>query len=197
MKKLIFSILLVALTCNVVAQEKGKVRIGLDAGLAFPNRGIGIDGGIDIRYNFMSNFNAGIKFGLAALAKDIVNTPLNYSATAGAATYTLFHGDYYFNKPASSFAPFLGAGAGSFTVANVHVDAANQSVSSNILTDSKYGVLLRGGFEAGKFRMALEYYMIPPSTLVDIYNARFGTTGNNFLNLSIGFYIGGGRWRNN
>jgi hypothetical protein len=43
--------------------------------------------------------------------------------------------------------------------------------------------------------MAADYNIVASSTLVDIQNNPIGTTGNNYLNLSIGFYIGGGHWR--
>lgn len=197
MKKLIFSLFFTTLVFNANAQEQGKVRVGLDAGIALPNMGAGLNGGLDLRYNFSTKVNAGIKFGGAFMLKDYVNNPGEYSATVCAMKYTLFHGDYYFNRPASSFAPFLGGGAGSFSIMNIHYDAVDQSAAAGITTSPKLGGLLRSGFEAGHFRMALEYYMIPSSTLVDVFNARLGTTGNSFLNLSIGFYLWGGKWRNN
>lgn len=194
MKKLVLSLLIVAFAFNLNAQEKGKFRVGLDAGLAFPNSGLGFNGDIDLRYNIMDNLNAGIKFGLAALGKDISLS--GGTGTVSAMTYSLITSDYYFNKPASSFAPFLGAGFGSFSIGNVQVlTSSNESTPSNLLIERRLGGLLRGGFEAGHFRMALEYYLIPNSALVDINNNIIGTTGNSFLNLSIGFYLGGGRWR--
>jgi outer membrane protein X len=194
MKKLVLSLLIVAFAFNMNAQEKGKIRVGLDAGLAFPNAGIGFNGDIDLRYNIMDNLNAGVKFGFAALGKDISLS--GGTGTVSAMTYSLITSDYYFNKPESSFAPFLGAGLGSFSIGNVQViTSSNENTASNLLVEHKIGGLLRGGFEAGHFRMALEYYLIPRSSLVDINNNIIGTTGNGFLNLSIGFYLGGGHWR--
>jgi len=197
MKKLIVSLFIATFVFVLNAQEKGKIRVGLDAGLAFPNAGLGFNGDLDIRYNIMDNLNLGVKFGMAAFAKDLVTSGTNYSGTASAMTYSLATGDYYFNKPASSFAPFLGGGLGSFSIGNMQLTSSNQSttVSSSLLIEHKIGGLLRGGFEAGHFRMALEYFLVPSSTVVDINNATVGTTGNSFLNLSIGFYLGGGKWR--
>ncbi|MDD4971150.1 MAG: hypothetical protein PHT07_17110 [Paludibacter sp.] len=197
MKKLIVSLFIATFVFALNAQEKGKIRVGLDAGLAFPNAGLGFNGGLDIRYNIMDNLNLGVKFGLAALAKDIVGSGTNYTATASALTYSLVNGDYYFNKEESSFAPFLGGGLGTFSIINMRLTSADQSTTlpAGLLIEHKIGGLLRGGFEAGHFRMALEYYLVPGSRLVDINNATIGTTGNSFLNLSIGFYLGGGKWR--
>ena len=197
MKKLITSLLIVAFAFTMNAQETGKIRVGLDTGLAFPNAGLGFNGDLDIRYNILDNLNLGVKFGLAALAKDIVGSGSNYTATASAMTYSIVNGDYYFNKPASSFAPFLGGGLGSFSIGNMQMTSSDQSstIPANFLIEHKIGGLLRGGFEAGHFRMALEYYLVPASSVVDLNNVIVGTTGNSFLNFSIGFYLGGGKWR--
>jgi outer membrane protein W len=197
MKKLVLSLLIVALAFNLNAQEKGKFRGGLDVGLALPNAGAGFNGNIDLRYNIMDNWNAGVKFGLAALAKDfsMASTGGTSSATACALTYSLITSDYYFNRPASSFAPFLGGGFGSYSIDNIQVLSNTNTSTPNVAIDHKFGGLLRGGFEAGHFRMGLEYYLIPRSTLYDPYGTVAGSTGNNFLNLFIGFYLGGGHWK--
>lgn len=194
MKKLVLCLLVVVIAFNVNAQEKGKIRVGLDAGLALPNAGAGFNGDLDLRYNIMDNLNAGVKFGFAALAKDLSLSA--GTATASAMTHLLATSDYYFNKPASSFAPFLGGGLGSYSIGNIQVlSSSSQSTPSGLLIEQKFGGLLRGGFEAGHFRMALEYYLIPNSTLVDMNNNKVGTTRNSYLNLAIGFYLGGGRWK--
>jgi outer membrane protein W len=199
MKKLILSLLIVALAINLNAQEKGKIRVGLNMGLGFPSLGVGIDGDLDIRYNVMDNLNFGVKFGAASLAKDMKrqfdNTTL---ATACAITSTLFTGDYYFNKPNSHFATFLGGGFGRYSIANVQIssDDDKQDISNmNPDISKKVGGLLRCGFESRHFRMAMEYYIIPSSNLVDLDKNLIGTTENSFLNFTIGFYFGGGRWR--
>jgi len=197
MKKIILSIFIVVFALSLNAQQQGKIRVGLDGGIGMPNAGLGFNGDLDIRYNIMDNLNLGVKFGLTALAKDIVGSGSNYTATASAMTSSLITGDYYFNKPASSFAPFLGGGLGSFSIGNMLITSEDQSttVPAGLLIEHKIGGLLRGGFESGHFRMALEYYLVPSSSVVDLNNVYVKTTGNSFLNLSIGFYMGGGKWK--
>ena len=205
MKKLILSFLVIALAFNINAQQQGKIRVGLDAGLALPNRGAGLNGDLDIRYNVADNMNIGIKFNGGILLKDMyvdetANTASIKSSVIGS---TLLTSDYYFNDGTSSFAPFLGGGLGVFKIINLGLSAIGNTPPSptntaNILPETKYGGLLRGGFEAGHFRMALEYYLIPRSALYDLNsNSYNGTAGNNFVNLTIGFYLGGGHWRKN
>jgi len=198
MRKIIFGLLILAFTVNLNAQEQGKIRVGLDAGLGLPNAGLGFIGDLDIRYNIMDNMNLGVKFGLAALAKDMELNGTSSTVTASGISFSLLTGDYYFNRPNSNFAPFLGGGFGSYSIGNFRYTAAtNTTVNtpSNILIERKLGGLLRTGFEAVHFRMALEYYIIPASSYVDVNNTIIGTTGNSYVNMSIGFYLGGGKWR--
>jgi len=198
MKKLIVNLFIATFVFVLNAQEKGKIRVGLDAGFCIPKLGVGFDGDLDIRYNIMDNLNVGVKFGVAALVKDIIiASPENSSYTACGLTSSLITGDYYFNKPDKSFAPFLGGGFGLYSIANMRATSStlSSSVPSGISVENKFGGLLRGGFEAGHFRMALEYNMIPQSGLVDLSNSIIGTTSNSYINLTIGFYLGGGKWR--
>lgn len=203
MRKVVLSLLFVAFVFSANAQEKGKIRVGVNAGLALPNSGVGIAGDLDIRYNVMDNVNVGVKFGLASLVKDMdINNPSgNIDATVGAATSTLLISDYYFSDGNSSFAPFLGGGLGFYNALNIKMVGTGSTAPttpsdlSSFLPEKKFGGLLRGGFEAGHFRMSLEYYLIPKSTVVDINNVSMGKAGNSFLNATIGFYLGGGRWR--
>ncbi len=203
MKKLILGFIVIAFAFNLNAQEKGKIRVGLDAGLALPNAGAGFDGSLDIRYNIMDNVNVGIKFNGGLLLKDIaVDEAANTaSITTSVISSTLATSDYYFNNGNNSFAPFLGGGLGFYKIVNIEISATGTDTPtpptdmSGFQGENKFGGLLRGGFEAGHFRMALEYYLIPQSTLLDLNNASIGTTGNSFLNLTLGFYLGGGKWR--
>lgn len=196
MKKLILCLIISVFVLNLNAQEKGKIRVGIDGGLGFPNSGLGFAGGLDARYNITDNINAGIRVGGAALFKDIyVNT-----VTINGINNYLITSDYYFNNDKSSFAPFLGGGIGVNSIQNIKMTIANGastsiSNTSGFLMESKIGALFRGGFEAGHFRMTAEYHLIPNSKVVDLNNAIVGTTGNSYLNISIGFYIGGGYWR--
>jgi len=200
MRKLFLGLLILAFAVNLNAQEQGKIRVGLDGGLSFPNAGFGFTGDLDIRYNIMDNLNLGVKFGLAALAKDMELNGTSSTVTACAITSSLLTGDYYFNKPNSSFVPFLGGGFGSYSIGNFRYTATtNTTVNTptNIIVEKKLGGLLRTGFEAGHFRMALEYYIIPGSSFVNENNEIKGITGNSYVNLAIGFYLGGGKWRKN
>lgn len=200
MKKLFFIVVLAIVTLSSSAQEQGKIRGGANLGFAFPNAGIGFAADLDLRYNITDNINAGLLLTSFAGFKDMtadVNSSLT-TMTVGASSGFLVHGDYYFNDGTSSFAPFLGAGLGSFGVSNIHITSNETSSSTSSISASdatKFGGVIRGGFEAGHFRLGLSYYLIPSSDLYDLSATRIGTTGNSYLNLTLGFYLGGGKWR--
>lgn len=204
MRKVILSLLLVAFVFSVNAQEKGKIRVGFSGGLTLPNSGFGLGGDMDIRYNVMDNVNVGVKFGSAIMFKDVILDEVTNTASLKACglTSTLVISDYYFSDGLSVFAPFIGGGLGLFKVLNLGLTAQQNTTNyysstdfAGVLPERKFGGMLRGGFEAGHFRMSLEYYLVPRSTVVDVNNLSMGMARNSFLNATIGFYLGGGRWR--
>jgi len=204
MKKVFLSLLIVAFAFSANAQEKGKIRVGFNGGLALPNLGAGLNGDLDIRYNIMDNLNAGVKFTGGMLVKDLTEDVANgtASATAGVISSTLVTSDYYFSKGTSIFAPYLGGGLGFYKVMNIGITASGSTTPtppsdySAFTPESKFGGLIRGGFELGHFRMGLEYYLAPSSNVIDMTSmTASGTTANSYLSISLGFYLGGGHWK--
>jgi len=180
------------MTTGVFAQVEGKVRGGLDLGGCFPNGGGGgvcID--VPLGYNLQDNMNVGIKLGVAAMAKV---DPFGETGKVAAninflATYT-----YYFNSGGSPFAPFVGAGAGIYTLAAI----SDEMVGVTVDAGNKFGALLTAGFEIAKFRLAFQYNLVPSSG-VTITGTGVTTNNNSIKNsysgMTIGFYIGGGKWK--
>jgi len=204
MKKFIFSILLCLLVVSLQAQVKGKLRLGGNLGLTIPTGGFGgaIDV-LDLRYNFLDNLNAGVKVGGAFMLRDVTQvSDAMTEATMHLNTNIMLVGDYYFNKGTSSFAPFIGGGIGSFSIFDLYMQAESDTEYNYELDEipspeRTYGGALRAGFEIGKFRMALEYYIIPETTKYDVNNIlqAAGTSANNYVSLNLGFYFGGGKWK--
>ena len=50
--------------------------------------------------------------------------------------------------------------------------------------------MIRGGIELGKLRLAFEYNIIPKT---DFESG--GSISNSYFGVSIGFYVGGGKWK--
>ncbi len=201
MKKLFLLLLATLAVYTLDAQEQGELRVGFNAGLAIPYHGRGLSADMDIRYNITDNFNAGVKAGLAAMIREINDDYLNFNASGMGSinTSALITGDYYLNKGTSNFAPFVGGGLGCFSLINIYVSAYQQddfNINMNEFNpDFTFGGLLRGGFELSKLRVALEFYLIPYTTLYDVNLEDIGRAANSYVNLSVGFYIGGGSWR--
>lgn len=199
MKKVIIILLSVLTVLIADAQEKGKIRVGFNGALAIPQAGLGFTGDWDIRYNISNRVNAGIMFNGSLQTKDLIsNGGITSQLTLNGSTGILAHGDYYFNKPGSVFATFIGGGIGTIKVGNIQIASFEQSGEGfgrfAVSAENTSQGLIRGGFEAGHFRMTLNYYIIPESALYDLVNMTVGSTRNSYVSLSIGFYLGGGRW---
>jgi outer membrane protein W len=193
MKKIILTAMVVFAFGFANAQEEGKFRVGLDLGYAMPKGGGGILYALEAKYNLKDNMNVGLRWGGAAMAKSISDNLDAEVSTNGVIAGTF---DYYFHKSGSSFAPFVGAGVGYYTLGNIGLSAVGNDL--NLDASSKFGGLVRGGFELGKFRMGLEYNLIPKSTAttVNVLNLTAGERkiANSYLGISLGFYVGGGKW---
>ncbi len=200
MKKAIIILFLILCGQNLVsAQEEGKFRFDLRLGYA--NALDEVSGGVlaiaEPKYVINSNMNVGLRLGVAAIAKNIqIEGTDEGEAEIGANFSYLGTFDYYFHKDGSSFAPFVGAGAGYYSLANIDTRSSGD-FSEEIETDGKFGGMLRVGFDWYKFRLAAEYNLIPKTDLRDLQNNTIGSSKNSYLGISLGFYFGGGKWKDN
>ncbi len=195
MKKIILTAMVVFAFVNGYSQEEGKFRVGLDLGYTVPsNGGGGILFSLEPKYNFKDNMNVGLRIGAAAMVRDIETDGETSSAKISANGSYVGTYDYYFNKSGSSFVPYI-RGVGYYSIANVEFDVLDEPSSQTALDASgKIGGLLRGGFEWGKFRMGVEYNLVPKSELQDLSGVKKGTIANSYLGIHLGFYVGGGKW---
>lgn len=179
------------------AQEKGKFRVGLDLGYAAASGGGGILFDIEPKYNISDNMNVGLRIAGAATVRELNGQEAEVASTGSyLGTY-----DYYFNNSSSGFAPFIGAGLGYYGLANLEFKNGNDS-SGSFDVSGKFGGMIRGGFELGKFRLGLEYNIIP-KTESESFSITDGSSNiqvgsyevkNSYFGVSLGFYLGGGKW---
>ena len=187
MKKLFFALTLMLAVAQVShAQEEGKFRVGLEAGYTMPDGGGGVLIAIEPKYNIADNMNIGLRFESSAMAKNVTDSGLTVEADLAASASYLGTFDYYFHNGSSSFAPFFGVGAGYSTLANLSFEDFGDAEAE---VDGKFGGLVRAGFELGKFRLAATYNLIGKS---EIETAEIK---NSYLGISLGFYLGGGKWK--
>ena len=199
MKKIILLVLITTAFANGYSQEKGKFRVGLDLGYVPASGGGGGLFSLEPKINIKDNMNIGLRLGGAAVVRDLVtNESDQFTAkVAGIGSYVGTY-DYYFHKSGSgsSFAPYVGAGFGYYSLANVEVDDADvdQSQTLDPTVSGVFGGLIRGGFEWAGFRMGLEYNFIPDSDIENIDGDVVGTAKNAYIGIHIGFFVGGGKW---
>lgn len=196
MKKIILLLLTILAFANGYSQEKGKFRVGLDFGFVPSDGGGGAMFSLEPKYNINDNMNVGIRLGAAAIIKDLNTDGTSSSAKVSANGSYVGTYDYYFHKSGSSFAPYLGAGVGYYSLANIEVDdtSSNTDTTLNPSVSGKMGALIRGGFEWAGFRMGVEYNLIPDSDLEGLNGDVVGTAKNAYLGIHIGFFVGGGKW---
>ncbi|MFH6971898.1 hypothetical protein DR871_011150 [Flavobacterium petrolei] len=194
MKKIILSACIAFFCVSSYAQKEGGFRVGLDLGVVPTNGGGGALFSLEPKYNIKDNMNVGLRIGIAAIVRDINDSGATTSAKVAANGSYVATYDYYFNGAGKSFVPYIGAGAGYYSIANVELDDTNNSNDVNVDATGKMGGLVRGGFEWGKFRMGLEYNLVPESNLQDINGNNQGTVANSYLGIHLGFYVGGGKW---
>lgn len=196
MKTILLSItILLGISYNAYAQEEGKFRGGLDLGVAIPSGGAGFLFDLELKYNIKDNMNVGFRYGSAAIIKAVqLSTGDEFeSADISANVSYMATYDYYFVL-GGSFNPFVGGGLGLYTLASVSAKDGDEFDSGNLDTSSKFGGFIRGGFEASKFRFTMEYDLIGESQLQDVDGNEVGTIKNGYLGVTVGFYVGGGKW---
>lgn len=190
-----------ALACIAVSNAQTSTgaykpfKVDLALGYAIP-QGSGAKGGVlfavEPKYAVMDALSLGLRLEGAVTARGFYSDGGSASAKVATSSSYLLTGDYYFDTH-SSFRPFTGAGAGMFSLASASFDD-NTDVS--IGASTKFGGLIRAGFEVGHFRMGLEYNLIPKST----ETVQDGSTTpitvsskNSYLGIKLGFFIGGGK----
>jgi outer membrane protein W len=203
MKKLLIAILTLALAQTTFAQQAGRFRMGMDIGPAIPQGGgIGALLNLEPKVNLNNKMNIGIRFGVAGIAKDVTyyDFTQDYEGEVSANVSVAGTFDYYFNNGKSNVAPFIGVGYGYYALSNLDVkngDFDNPDDIGNLDADFKWAPMVRAGVELGKFRMGAEYNFVPKSDLQNTSGQVIGEAGNQYFGFTLGFYVGGGKWRNN
>ena len=200
--KRLFAITLLLFICQLtMAQQAGRFRMGMDLGAAIPKGGgIGALVNLEPKVNLNNNMNVGIRFGVAGLAKDVTYYDVieDYEGEISGNVSVTGTFDYYFNRGASNVAPYIGAGFGYYALSSIEVNSDDFDTPDNfgdLEADFKWAPMVRAGVELGKFRMGAEYNFIPTSNLQNAAGDIIGEAINQYFGFTLGFYVGGGRWR--
>ena len=184
MKSILTLLMFSLLISFAQAQTFKPFKVDASIGYANPQGNIakaGVLFALEPKYAVVDALALGLRWeGALTAAIHYDNQGQRVTGDVNALSSYLLTGDYYFSN--KRFRPFAGAGTGFFRVANIDADTddindPNYSASEDYAT--KYGFMLRGGFEYGHLRGGLEYNIIGERT--------------NYLGIKLGITFGGGR----
>jgi len=202
MKKMIVVFTLMLSSMMMFAQKSSNgrkfkaFRGDLAIGYAIPG-GSGSKGGLlfaaEPKYSLLPNVAVGARIegalmingtNLEAGSEDFkVQTTSSFIAT----------GDFYFIN--DDFRPFIGGGAGIYSTGGAQVSNGNDPVSTGSAT--KFGGMIRGGFEYKHFRFGFEYNLIGNTDLetrnINTVIITKNEVKNSYIGIKFGFTFGGGR----
>jgi outer membrane protein W len=175
-------------------------KMGVGVGWAVPVQTNGGGGGVlfylEPAYRASDFVTLGFKVEAAVLARRVQafnnNNDVKGDAT-GNLSYTL-NAQFYFSK--ENVRPFIGAGAGAYSLAATTFNTAANGNSNgndfngNIAGETLFGFYPRVGLDAGHFNLTIDYNFIPKSTV-----SGYGNITNNYLAIRAGISIGGGKYR--
>lgn len=200
MKKvsLFVAIFFVAIAANAQTENDRifkPFKVDVSAGFALPLGGAasskaGVLFVVEPKYAVAEQFAIGLRLEIAVMARgSLINGQGFEGNFQGNGSY-LATGDYYFNN--NKFRPFIGAGAGLYTIGSVDnnsTDSVDYNSTDPLLptevpTENKFGFMFRGGFEAGHFRLGIEYNAVGKSQYSE---------HNSYIGFKVGTCFGGGR----
>ena len=206
------SLFIIALCSTLVnAQEAHKFKVSLDLGPVILNES-GAFVAIEPKFNLSEVSSLGAKFSFAFVSKDLVVTdPNTYAVESGvflggnntssiALTY-----DRYFGKPNDPFQPYAGIGVARYNlgddydvyeIQNAEGDYGPESLARGLEFKKQVGILLRGGFELGKFRFGVDFNFVPKAELKLPSGATVAELRERFFLFTLGTTLGGGKWKN-
>lgn len=197
---LLLFIIMCGVLNHVTGQEAEKFRFDIRLGYAGVTEvGDGVLLSIEPKWNITKKMNFGLRIQAAGIVgdytfrvDDMVFNEANNRAT-GIGSYLGTYDYYYRHKQESPFAAFIGGGLGYYGTSSL-VGRTNDD-DLEIDSDGGFGGMIRTGFDYFKFRVALEYNLVPSGNLRNLDNTIVGESSNSYLGFSLGFYFGGGKWK--
>ncbi len=197
MKK-VFTLMIASAALVFSAKAQNAVfkpfKVDVSAGYAIPS-GSGSKGGIALsvepKYGINDNISVGLRIEGAAMARAIAADQDHATGDIKFSSSTIATGDYYFSK--NTFRPFAGLGFGFYKCAGTTISDGGYSMDFE--AKNKFGAMIRTGFEAGHFRLGIEYNLVGKSTydITESADKYTLTSKNNYLTFKVGVCFGGGR----
>ncbi|GAB3566640.1 hypothetical protein GCM10027578_15890 [Spirosoma luteolum] len=178
------------------AQEYKPFKVNVSVGYAQPinagNSG-GVLFAVEPKYGLSDRVDVGLRLEAASVARGIQYNGNTTTGDVGTFGSYLVTANYLFGN--NKVRPFLGAGLGAYTIGagGTVVIASNGQPNQNInlVQDTKFGGMLRGGVKVGHFVAAVEYNAVP--TTNNQFTNTTITSENQYIGFKVGADIGGGR----
>lgn len=177
-----------------MAQDLKPFKAGIGLGFAAPgNTGAGAGGGVLVyfepAYRPIDNISIGLRLESAFIARGVEGVgDDDVTGDASANTSYTLNVQYYFND--NYVRPFIGAGAGLFSLAAVEFNTAsnNNAIDADeVKAETRFGFYPRIGVDVGHFNLTIDYNFVPNTDVPGI-----GEVRNNYFGIKAGFSIGGG-----
>ncbi|HDZ04116.1 hypothetical protein LCGC14_0217760 [marine sediment metagenome] len=187
---------------TLYAQEENRIRVGLELG---PAKGADIAflAALEPKFIINENSTVGLRLGVAFLLGRNIEESMKsqYIIEEGFSLHEIYSlaatFDRYLGKANSRFQPFIGGGLSYYKLSGISNISTKDNHDVNLASTTKVkgqmGLLVRGGFELGKFRLGLEYNSIP-KTKIQVPNGDIaGSVKDSYFGVSIGCIFGGGK----
>ncbi|CCH54095.1 hypothetical protein BN8_03238 [Fibrisoma limi BUZ 3] len=199
MKQVLLSLFMLV-AVSATAQEFKPFKFNISLGYAKPS-GPGASGGflysLEPKYGLSDNIDLGLRIEGALMVRGVVVNGEDAEGELKASGSYLVTGTYLLTN--TNFRPYIGAGAGLFSVASTGVTVIDDEAEAGTLTGgTKFGGMVRAGFKAGHFNLGLEYNLIPATEGIIMSNNGLNTnvsSKNSYFGIKLGVDIGGGRYK--
>lgn len=184
---------------NLEAQEKNNIKLGLETGflLISESENLGLFINIEPKIRVSESAFIGLRSGITLnshVFEIYDTTQFNINKEHDNAIISFIPTiDYYFYE--NTYCPYIGFGVSinisSYPYDVYQIDRLN-SIEAVVAgrVNKRIGLLLRGGFEKKKFRLGLEYNIIPKGE-IEVQDRRIiGQISNSYLGISVGFIFG-------
>ena len=202
LKNKILLVVFTLLLQTLQAQIENRIIVGVDFGAALASD-LGVLMAIEPKYNINGNNSIGLRLGVAfVLGRNIEESQNSQYTIEEGFTFHKVSSlvatfDRYLRKESSGIQPFLGGGIGYYMLSKLHQITIEDSSSGDLVSSTKIkdkiGILTRGGFELGKFRLGFEYNIIPKSKIQTTNVDIAGSVRDSYFGVSIGCIFGGGK----
>jgi outer membrane protein X len=200
MKKTLLTLCAAVIAVSSFAQNSDRIRkpfkFDLAVGLAVPagsGTNIGFNFAFEPKYAVVENIAVGMRMEWLAAAH---NYTVGNNSNDGQGDVTTLNsylatGDYYFSNKA--FRPFVGGGLGVFTTGTATYKSSDGNYYDyQIPSSTKFGGMIRAGFEVMHFRLGAEYNIAGNTNFTSPYTN--GQLKNSYFALKVGAFIGGGKY---